>query len=188
MQGEAGLGELTQPLFDRILKNFEAEDGMKGVAICRLVSKAWLAAVRQYPGTARSCSEANSLRRLSSIMPGMSRLCISFGNTAHLDSSLVEQLKQLTSLKLSASSPAHLMASSESISMTSLPSVLRELTVRNIGIAPDSFRYTPAALTFLEYQAPWEKQEWLPHLQELRVSIHCGLNGRGLRRASDRKS
>ena len=64
LQERIGLSQLAQPLVDKILKDIEAEDGMKGVAICRLVSKSWLAAVQQYPGTARRLLRSRQLDKI----------------------------------------------------------------------------------------------------------------------------
>lgn len=128
-KGQAGLTELTQPLFDKIFKAVEAKCGMKGVVNCRLVSKAWLAALQQYPGTANSSSEADSLRRLRAIMPSVSKLCVSHRHNAHLSSNLVDQFKQLTNIELSASSE-YQQAESECIVMDHLSSSLRKVTIR----------------------------------------------------------
>ena len=184
MQGQAALTELTQPLIDKIFKEVEAEYGMKGIANCRLVSTAWLAALQQYPGTANCSSEADSLRRLRAFMPNMGKLCVSHRHNAHLSSNLVDQFKQLTSIELSASSE-YQQAESEGIVMDHLSSTLRTVTIRNLYLAPESFRNKQPTFSSLHYQAPrWmpsEKLEWLSNLQQLRVSLCSFLNdARGL--------
>ena len=112
-QRVAGLFELSVPLLIRILSEVEFEDGRKGVAVCRLVCKAWLAAVQLYPGTAHSSSETSDLETLLQIMPSLCKLCISHRHHGDLDYSLVRQFSQLTSIELSASSVTHQMNESE---------------------------------------------------------------------------
>ena len=88
MQKLAGLGELPEPLLSRIVGEIEAEYGMRGLAILRLVSKAWRAAVQQYAGAAKSSSEADSLEALFQMMPNLRKLHISHNHTVQLNCSL----------------------------------------------------------------------------------------------------
>ena len=174
MQKLAGLGELPEPLLSRIVGEIEPEYGMRGLAVLRLVSKAWRAAVQQYAGAAKSSSEADSLEALFQMMPNLRKLHISHTHTVQLNCSLWEKFKQLTSIQLSASLAYQQAPTSEGIIVDNLSSTLRDVTIRNISVAPRSFRNRQPSLARLHYKGGArpcrEKLSWLPYLPELRVS------------------
>ena len=179
--------QLPQNVVDTVFDDIKLSDGMQAIARLRLVSKAWLAAIQQYPGSAKLLSGLDKLEALQRIMPNVSKLCIthrSKGSTT-LDLTPLAQYSQLTSLDLSAVLSRSLSKyHGKYVSLNNIPGTLRELEVRvrNLCLDASSFNSGAALLTNLTYQRTKTTRdrdedeeneevewEWLQHLPHLKV-------------------
>ena len=166
---------LPQSCADRVFDIIKATDGMQAIARLRLVSKIWLAAVQQYPGTARISSSLHQLNDLLHIMPNVSKLLITHFYTSHrkIDLTLLAQCLQLSSLELSAGLGR--VWTQELITVVGMPSTLRKLRVKNLMLTAGSFGEIASSITSLKLEgrdcARMVEWGWLQHLPHLKVSL-----------------
>ena len=178
--------QLPQNCADRIFNIIRAEYGMPGIDHLRLVSKAWLAAVQQYPGTAKDSSKLDKLDPLQRIMPNLRKLYITHNNegSTEIDLTPLANCPQLISLNVTAELWPPAPHNWEIIYVEGIPNTLRKLKVRKLSLDAKSFNNAAASLTKLVYhkvemfqEDEWEFLEHLPHLKVqysylLHVSSH----------------
>ena len=167
--------ELPQNATDIIFEHVEASVGRLGIARLRLVSKAWLAAVQQYPGSAK-LSTLDKLSPLQHIMPNVSKLSISHkveGPTV-IDLTLLAKFCQLSSLELSAVNPSHKF-NWKVIEVMGIPNTLKRVKVSDLKLHSGSFNNAAALITSLDYQRGNLTQpddwKWMQNLPQLKVNI-----------------
>ena len=167
---------LPQNLADRVFDIIRACNGMQGIARLRLVSKAWLAAVQQYPGSAKVSSNLKALDALQRIMPNVSKLFVTpkMGYPTSFDLTPLTQCCQLSSLILSAGAP-QFSFNWDVIHVVGIPNTVREVEVRHLSLDASSFNNATALITKLTYQrqGPSQNNEWgfLQHLPHLKVQF-----------------
>lgn len=174
MQRQASLYRLPQPLIDGILSSLAPS--LEDIAQLRLVAKSWRAAIQHYPGSAKLKS-LDKLEDLCSLMPNIASVTLKNINSPFVNLSLLGQSPQLTSLSLAAMAvgpnPGHKKPAPVEVDF--LPGSLKDLHLKNLGLAPGSFDHTAASITSLCYRHTltfsyiWEWR-WLHHLQDLQAS------------------
>ena len=146
--------QLPLDLIHRVVSIILTLYGMQALARLRLVSKAWMAAIQQYSGSAKVSSSLRELDILQRIMPSVSKLYITHrieGSTT-LDLTPLAQFRQLTSLDLSAMCQPHRPYYGRHLNVKAIPNTLRGLDVRGLYLDDGSFSSAAASLTSLKYQ------------------------------------
>lgn len=188
--------QLPLELVHRVFNIILITHGMQDLACLRLVSKAWMAAIQQYSGSAKVSSSLRKLNTLQHIMPSVGKLYITHrikGPTT-LDLTPLAQFRQLTSLDLSAMRKPYKRYYGRQLNVKAIPNTLRELDVRGLYLDNGSFSSVAASLTSLKYHRRETKLclsshavgngateiqeseevawEWLQHLPYLKVCCY----------------
>ena len=147
-QGQTELQDLPPDLIDTVMKEIQGVCGFKGLASCRLVSKAWLAAVQQYPGKAGCTANADNMEALCQILPNMASVAVSSdAESATFNLRPLQSCSQLTSIELLTTA-----TSFRYYTILDLPSTVKEAEVRNIDVDYNSLANSTSFLTRLQYQ------------------------------------
>lgn len=171
-QRQMSIQKLPQLATDIIFEHVEASDGFHGILCLRLVSKAWLAAVREYPGSAELDSDLKELDSLLRIMPRVTKLslCSHLLSSKTINLSPLAQCKQLTSLELFDGSGGY---ESLTINVVGSPNSFRELGVCNLRLGVGSFNNAASSITSLKLQRTKsvreDEWEWVQNLPNLKV-------------------
>ena len=169
--------QLPQNCADRVFEIIEAEYGVQAIARLRLISKAWLAAVQQYPGTAKDSSKLDKVDALQRIMPNVSKIYIThiLEGSPGADLTPLAQCLQLISLDLTAVHWDNRYYNGRVHNVVGVPKTLRELRVIELRLDAESFSSASTSITKLDYQRrePCENDEWewLLNLPYLKVSL-----------------
>ena len=153
------------------------------IASMRLVSKAWLAAVREHPiiPKHKAVTRADDLKKLCAIMPNMRGVELSSA-ARRINLSPLSALSTLEHVSLAGTASPHGLAGAIELcaSLRALPSSLRSLQLQYVSFCPKYIRSLKfVSLRFLSFRfwafsqpAVWDMLPYLPQL-EVRFADVC---------------
>ena len=182
--GQTGFHQLPLDIIGDILRSVQGSCASKSLLCCWLVCKDWRDAIKQSPVRAESTAEQGKLWSYSQMLPKMASMAIVCRADIYLNLTLLRDCRQLTSLSLSARRDTD--RGRAELTIINIPTTLKEVTLNNLFLPPNSLTEVSTSVTKLQYQLdahniarqgktkghPFARQwEWIQDLQNLQV-IH----------------